>query len=100
MENKRNAIFSIIIVIVIIWGLYSFLKKDAYIGFYYPDANNLSNDIQSGGSFGSLDECRNWINKQKSTYNPDGTKLDDYECGENCNLQNGQKPYVCEETLE
>ena len=100
MKNRRNIVLIIIVAIVIIWGLGTLLKKDTYIGFYYPDANNLSNDIQSNGLFGSLDECRAWVNEQKSVHNSDGTRQDDYECGKNCNLQNGQKPYICEETLE
>ena len=93
-------IVSLVVTVVIIWGVTDLFKKDAYIGFYYPDASNLFNDIQSGTSFSSLDECRVWVNEQKSIHNSDGTKQDDYECGKNCNLQNGQKPYVCEETLE
>ena len=99
MGNKRDVIFLVIIIIVIIWGLNSLFKKDVYIGFYYPDANNLFNDVQSEKSFNSLDACRNWVNEQKSIYNSDGTNRDDYECGKNCDLSGG-KPYVCEETLE
>lgn len=99
MENKRNTIFSIVVVIAIILGLYSFFKGDTYTGFYYPDANNLTNDIQSEETFNSLEICRDWVDEQKSIHNPDGTKQDDYECGKNCDLSGG-KPYICEETLE
>lgn len=91
---------AIVVLILLVWAGISFFKKNAYIGFYYPDASNLFNDIQSRNSFDSLDACRNWVNEQKSIYNPDGINEDDYECGKNCNLQNGQKPYICEETLE
>jgi hypothetical protein len=98
---KRNQVlFSIIAIVLLVWGATTLFKKDSYIGFYYPDASNLFNDIQSDSSFNSLDECRTWANEQKSIHNPDGSNQDDYECGKNCNLQNGQKPYVCEETLE
>lgn len=100
MKNKGNIVLIIIVAVAIIWGLGTLLKKDTYIGFYYPDASNLFNDIQSGNSFDSLDACRNWVSKQKSIHNPNGTNSDDYECGKNCDLQNGQKPYICEETLE
>lgn len=100
MRSKGSIVLMIIVAIAIIWGLGTFLKKDIYIGFYYPDASNLFNDIQSENLFYSLDACRNWINEQKSIHNPNGTSYDDYECGKNCDLQNGQKPYICEETLE
>ena len=93
-------IFSLLVIVVLILGVRTLIKKDVYIGFYYPDASNLFNDVQSDGSFDSLAHCRAWVNEQKSIHNPDGTKQDDYECGMNCNLQNGQKPYICEETLE
>lgn len=99
MENKKNVVFSIIVVTIIVWGLYEFFKRDSYVGFYYPDVNNLLNDIQSNNSFDSLEACRDWIDEQKTTYNPNGTKQDDYECGKNCDLSGG-KPYICEETLE
>ncbi|MEK7463389.1 MAG: hypothetical protein AAB621_03450 [Patescibacteria group bacterium] len=100
MKNKRNIIFLIIFLIIIVGWLGSLFKKDAYTGFYYPDAGNLFKDIQSESSFDSLDACRNWVNKQKNIYNPNGENSDDYECGKNCKLQNGQKPYICKETLE
>lgn len=77
----QHPIVSGLIVIVIVWLISSFFKKDAYIGFYYPDASNLMNDIQSGETFNSLDACRNWISKQKSIYNPNDVNYDDYECG-------------------
>lgn len=88
----------IIAVALIAWGVFSFLKSDEYVGFYYPDASNLLSDIQSPGSFDSLELCRDWVDEQVSKYNPDGTGYD-YECGKNCKLSGG-KPYVCEETLE
>jgi len=100
MKNKGSIVLIIIVAVAIIWGLSALLKKDTYTGFYYPDASNLFNDIQSDNSFDSLDACRNWVNEQKSIYNPGNTNYDDYECGKNCDLQNGQKPYICEETLE
>jgi len=93
-------IILLIIFIVLIWGVVSFLKKDVYIGFYYPDASNLFNDIESPGTFESLEMCRVWVDEQSSIYNPYGSNYDDYECGKNCRFQNGQKSYICEETLE
>src|SRR3989344_7849617 len=95
-----KAIFTIVIFIILVWAWSLFFKNDVYIGFYYPDAGNLTNDIQSSGTFDSLETCRKWVNEQKSIYNPNNINYDDYECGKNCDLQNGQKPYICEETLE
>ncbi len=85
-------------IIVIAYGINLFLKKDVFIGFYYPDKNNLINDIQSEDTFDTLEACRDWVDEQVSRYNPDGSGYD-YECGKNCDLSGG-KPYICEETLE
>jgi len=88
----------IIAIVLITLGAFSFFKSDEYIGFYYPDTNNLSSDIQSLNSFESLEECKSWINEQVSKYNPSGSGYD-YECGKNCDLSK-DKPYICEETLK
>jgi len=99
MKNGRNIIFLIMVIVIIILGLVSLLKKDVYIGSYYPDANNLINDIQSDTTFDSLEMCRDWVNKQVSIHNQNNSTDHDYECGENRDLSSG-KPYVCEETLK
>ncbi|MFA5889031.1 MAG: hypothetical protein WCW47_01975 [Candidatus Paceibacterota bacterium] len=91
-------IIGIVVVVALIFGVYIFLKGDEYIGFYYPDANNLTNDIQSNTVFNSLESCRDWVGEQMSKYNPNGSGYD-YECGKNCDTSGG-KPYICEETLE
>lgn len=98
MKNKGDIVLIVILTAVIILGLSTFFKKDTYIGFYYPDANNLMNDIQSEETFDSLDACRNWVDEQVSIYNQNDSNYD-YECGKNCNIS-GDKPYTCEETLE
>lgn len=87
----------VLAIALVVWGIYSFVQKDTYLGFYYPDVNNLSEDISSVTTFDSLELCRNWIDEQVSIFNPDGTGYD-YECGKNCDTSGG-KPYVCEETL-
>lgn len=96
--NIWKFILSIIIFAIVVWGIVSIFKKDAYVGFYYPDANNLINDIQSKTTFNSLDDCRDWVNEQVSIHNQNNSNYD-YECGKNCDLSGG-KPYICEETLE
>lgn len=83
---------------LLVWCIYSFIQTDEYLGFYYPDANNLSEDISSVTSFDSLELCRDWVEEQVTVFNPEGTGYD-YECGKNCDTSRG-KPYVCEETLQ
>lgn len=91
-------ILGIVIIVIFVWGIYSLVKADEYLGFYYPDANNLTEDISSVATFESLELCRDWVDEQVSRYNPSGTGYD-YECGKNCDTSSG-KPYVCEETLK
>lgn len=88
----------IIIVVLAVWGASVLLGGDEYVGFYYPDENNLLNDIQSPVLFSSLEACRDWVDEQVSLYNSNDTGYD-YECGKNCKLSSG-KPYRCEETLK
>lgn len=88
---------AVLVIAVTVWGIYSLVQGDEYLGFYYPDANNLSEDISSITTFDSLELCRDWVDEQVSIFNPDGTGYD-YECGKNCDTSEG-KPYVCEETL-
>ena len=88
----------VLVVALVVWGIYSFIQTDEYLGFYYPDANNLSEDISSVATFDSLELCRDWVDEQVSIFNPDGTGYD-YECGKNCDTSGG-KPYVCEETSQ
>jgi len=90
--------FLIIMLTVLVLGINTLFQKDTYVGFYYPDKNDLTYDIQSEEVFSSIGACRDWIDGQISKYNLDGSSYD-YECGKNCDLS-GRKPYVCEETLE
>lgn len=91
-------VLGILLIASFVWGIYSLVKTDEYLGFYYPDANNLSKDISSVVSFDSLESCRDWVDEQVSIHNPNGTGYD-YECGKNCDTSGG-KPYICEETLQ
>lgn len=88
----------ILVVAIIIWVAYSLFKGDEYLGFYYPDKNNLTEDISSIVTFDSLESCREWVDEQVSIHNPNRIGYD-YECGKNCNTSAG-KPYICEETLQ
>ena len=97
-NQRMKNILSIAVVIALVWGVVSFLRGDEYIGFYYPNASDLTSDIQSSVAFDSLEMCRDWVDEQVSIHNPNGSGYD-YECGKNCDLSGG-KPYICEETLE
>jgi hypothetical protein len=88
---------SILVICLIVWGMYSFVNADKYLGFYYPDRNNLLEEISSVKIFNSLESCREWANEQASILNPNDSEYD-YECGKNCDTSGG-KPYICEETL-
>jgi hypothetical protein len=76
-------------------GVFFLFKRDTWIGFYYPDRDNLFLYTQSP-EFDSLEECRQWVDTQIYIYNPSDNNYD-YECGRNCKLQeNGL--YLCKET--
>jgi hypothetical protein len=96
--RKGKLVLFIIIFILLILGIKSLFKKDVYVGFFYPDANNLMVDIQSDTTFDSLEACRDWVDEQVSSRGSSETRHD-YECGKNCDMSKG-KPFVCEETLE
>jgi len=86
------------LIVIIVWLIYLLVETDEYLGFYYPDSNNLSEEISSIVTFDSLESCRSWVDEQVSVFNLDGTGYD-YECGKNCDTTRG-KPYICEETLQ
>lgn len=89
----------IVVVVVVVVVIFIFLgKNDKWLGFYYPDRNNLTSHIQSA-EVDSLEECRVWVESQVSIYNPSGYGYD-YECGKNCKLKKDWDIYVCEETLD
>lgn len=66
--------------------------KTEWTGFFYPDANDLTNYRVEHG-FSSIDECRNWVESQVS-YDLNY----DYECGKGCEYRADWDLYVCEIT--
>jgi len=92
-----NSVGIIVFVVIIIVAFSFFTKNDTWKGSYYPDAGNLTYDIESP-VYESLEECRSWVNRQVAIYNPDGYGYD-YECGKNCKLKAGFSVLVCEETV-
>ena len=87
--------FKIALLIVVIIGFFYFTGGETWIGFYYPDENNLTEHTQSA-ELETIEECRFWVESQIAIHNPSGFGYD-YECGKNCNFDAGI--YVCEETI-
>lgn len=69
-------------------------KEQEWIGFIYPDKNNLWNDIEIG-TFSNLESCRN--SARSSLDNINSTYSGTYECALDCDRSRG-KPYICKET--
>jgi len=97
IEEKRNISLIAVMVLILVDGYFLFFNNETWIGFYYPNENNLTKHIQSP-ELGSLEECRAWVNSQVPIYNPSGYGYD-YECDENCKLDKNYGLYVCKETL-
>lgn len=89
----KNLLFIILIGVI----AYFIFFNNNWIGFYYPDENNLSQNIQSP-AYKTIEECRNWVDSQVSIYNPSGYGYD-YECGKNCKKDNNSDLYICKETI-
>lgn len=88
---------SIFILGAVIIGFIVFSNNDSWIGFYYPDANNLDKWVQSD-KLDSLDECRDWVDGMVLARYQDTNS--DYECGQNCKYDSLLEINVCEETLQ
>lgn len=95
---ERKSATSIVLIIIVLVGVYwFFFNNETWLGFYYPDENNLTKYIQSS-ELKSLEECRAWVDSQIPIHNPSGSGYD-YECGKNCRFDKNYRLYVCKETL-
>lgn len=94
LNNRRFIVGAVFILAVF---LFSGCGNE-WIGFYYPDENNLTVHIQSS-EIKSLEECRNWVDAQISLNNPSGYGYD-YECGRKCKFNKDYGLYVCKETVQ
>ncbi len=65
--------------------------EEKWLGFYYPDKNNLLIDKEIG-TYSTLEDCRQAARLLIQS-NPNG----DYECALNCDTSK-EKPYICEKT--
>lgn len=79
--------------IYFLWKTVLFPSK--WIGFYYPDANDLTNSKQSP-ELKSLEECREWVDDVSNGRTDTGF---DYECGKRCKPSKTGGIYVCDETV-
>ena len=89
-------IINLILLILLIIVIKKLFTRNIYIGFFYPDAQNLT-DWKRSGELKSLEECRDWVYSQVSYYKDNSW---DYECGKNCKYKSEFDIYYCEETLE
>ena len=87
----------IIILIVIIFAVYFFIKQDKWLWFYYPGGClGCSENYIYSPEFKTKDECFDWAYTLKDKRNnPD----DLFECGRNCKTEDGIG-YVCQETVD
>lgn len=91
-----------VLVGVVVWVGFEVFKHDTYIGFFYPDASNLTMDIMSQEEFNDIYDCRAWAESMALEHAKTILSHEngwDYECGLNCDIS-GNKPYVCEETVQ
>lgn len=99
----------IVLILVVFVGRYLYinhLKKEEWTGFFYPNAEDLSEWTESDRLLDSIDSCRDWVDTQLNIYviNNPGTNIKevnyDYECGLNCKFRANYGFNVCEETIQ
>lgn len=86
-----------LLIFVALWFLWP--SAEVWTGYFYPNANDLTNHIETG-EFESLEECRDTtISYADSMGIPYGQY--DYECGLNCEARSEYGGLnVCKETLQ
>lgn len=98
LKNLVKNIFKLIVlaIVLIMVADYAMVKmrKDVWLSFVYPNANNLYKDMD-GGAYETLQACRSASLDLLERVG--SSKRGDYECALNCNTSGG-KPYICEET--
>lgn len=91
---KQNWVKVVVAIVILVWA-FQYYGGNNWIGFYYPNADDLTKNTQSS-KLNSIEECRVWVNTQVSLYNPNREGYD-YECGKNCRFDDGF--YVCKKTI-
>lgn len=96
---KRSKYGVVLLIIVAVFVGYFIAKGQVkWIGFYYPDVNDLSKYNRSS-ELKSFEACREWVDSQVGIYNPSGEGYD-YECGKNCRFDDSFQLYICKETVK
>ncbi|PIR66500.1 MAG: hypothetical protein COU51_03635 [Parcubacteria group bacterium CG10_big_fil_rev_8_21_14_0_10_36_14] len=95
--SKGKASIYILLVIALSILFMKYLKEENWVGFYYPDKNNIANKnsviVQPG--LKSIEDCRDWVQKQS-----EGNENFDYECGYRCSYDKALNITVCKKTEE
>jgi hypothetical protein len=97
MKELLGSVLGIGLLMVAVFWLWP--TPEVWTGYFYPDATNLSNHIETG-VFDTLEQCRDQTVSYADSMNiPYGQY--DYECGLNCSPRaNMGGLNVCEETLQ
>lgn len=99
----------IILILIIFVGRYLYInhfKKEEWTGFFYPNAEDLSEWTESSEVFKDIESCRDWVLYQRNiahSKNPefyDNFGYSDYECGLNCEFRAEYGLNVCEKTVQ
>lgn len=103
-----------IFILHFLWTKVFFPPK--WLGFYYPNASDLTQSIKSSQEYKTLENCRDWAEEMADSQGRTDSNWD-YECGSNCRLSkdyedlsknhpellrqyNLTPSYVCDETLD
>ena len=87
-----------ILVVALVYNIFSSSSESRnpnWIGWVYPDANNLTKYYSVGQSFPTLQDCRASALNNITNNNYSNA---DYECGHMCRYDKQYDLYVCKET--
>lgn len=91
----RN-LFVIALIVIGAGFLISFLQKDKWSLFVYPNGDLTQEAIKAIDSYSSFEECRQGFDFSKRSL-PNAT----FECGYKCNIQDKELGlYICKETQD
>lgn len=99
MNMKTNEAVIGAIILMVGFGIYSFLQKETWQGFYYPNGCLTCTDqyIYSP-QYNDRASCLSWATSLKQQRN---NSNDEFECGKNCKTPDEPGGlYVCEETVD
>lgn len=98
--NMKNYIVGTAILFVAIMWLVN-KNSASWMGFFYPNGDDLNTYVVSPNTYDNVEDCRNWIYSMANNQDANGNTYYDYECGKNCKpSEYGIDLYVCDETVE